>query len=359
MLNSKELSMRNLFAAVAAAVVLVAVSAPLGGQEIIEQVLVNVNGDILTKTDFEARQIGVLRQRPELANVTPESPELRKAVAEVTPDLILDAVDELLLIQRGRELGLTLGDDQFKQIIENIKKSNNLEDDAQFQAALKQEGMTMADLRRSLERQMLVSEVQNREVMGKIAVTEEESRTYYDANTQQFTTPAEITLREILIEVPADARGINVAQDDAAKAEAEAIRTRLLGGEPFARLAAEVSDAPSKANGGLIGPINVNELADSLQTMINGMKVGDLTAVMRTQRGYQILKLESRTETKIRSFDDARSDISNRVGEQKLRGERLKYLERLRTQATITWRNDELKKAYEQALAVRQKALAG
>ena len=80
---------------------------------------------------------------------------------------------------------------------------------------------------------------------------------------------------------------------------------------------------------------------------------------MRVQRGYQILKLESRTETKIRTFDDARSDISNRVGEQKLRGERLKYLERLRTQATITWRNDELKKAYEQALAVRQKALAG
>jgi peptidyl-prolyl cis-trans isomerase SurA len=250
MLNSKELSMRNLFAAVAAALVLAAVSVPLGGQEIIEQVLVNVNGDILTKTDFEARQIGVLRQRPELANVTPESPELRKAVAEVTPDLILDAVDELLLIQRGRELGLTLGDDQFKQIIENIKKSNNLEDDERFQAALKQEGMTMADLRRSLERQMLVSEVQNREVMGKIAVTEEESRTYYEANRQQFTTPSEITLREILIEVPADARGVNVAQDDAAKAEAEEIRKRLLGGEPFARLAAEVSDAPSKANGG-------------------------------------------------------------------------------------------------------------
>lgn len=351
--------MRNLFAAIAAAVVLVAVSAPLGGQDIIEQVLVNVNGDILTKTDFEARQIGVLRQRPELANVTPESPELRKAVAEVTPDLILDAVDELLLIQRGRELGLTLGDEQFKQIIENIKKSNNLEDDERFQAALTQEGMTMADLRRSLERQMLVSEVQNREVMGKIAVTEEESRTYYEANRQQFTTPSEITLREILIEVPADARGVNVAQDDAAKAAAEEIRTRLLGGEPFPRLAAEVSAAPSKANGGLIGPININELADSLQALINGMKVGDLTAVMRTPRGHQILKLESRTETKIRTFDDARSDISNRVGEQKLRGERLKYLERLRTQATITWRNDELKKAYEQALAVRQKALAG
>jgi peptidyl-prolyl cis-trans isomerase SurA len=168
-----------------------------------------------------------------------------------------------------------------------------------------------------------------------------------------------VTLREILIEVPATDRGINVAQDDEAKAEAEAVRRRLLAGEPFPRLAGEVSDAPSKANGGLIGPITVTELADALQAQLGAMKVGDLTEVLRTQRGYQILKLESRTETRVRSFEDARGDISNRVGEQKLRGERLKYLERLRTQATITWRNDELKKAYEQALESRQKALAG
>jgi parvulin-like peptidyl-prolyl isomerase len=359
MLNSKELSMRNLFAAAASVLLLAGAPAALIGQEIIEQVLVNVNGDILTKSDFEARQIAVLRQRPELSNVTPESPELRQAVADVTPNLILDAVDELLLIQRGRELGLALGDEQFKQIVENIKKTNQLEDDERFQAALKQEGMTMADLRRSLERQMLVSEVQNREVMAKIAVTEDEAKTFYEANREQFTTPSEITLREILIEVPADARGVNVAQDDEAQAEAQAIRKRLVGGEPFPRLAGEVSDAPSRANGGLIGPINVNELAEPLQKLLNGMKVGELTDIMRTPRGYQILKLESRTETKIRAFDDARSDISNRVGEQKLRGERLKYLERLRTQATITWRNDELKKAYDQALAVRQKAMAG
>ena len=150
-----------------------------------------------------------------------------------------------------------------------------------------------------------------------------------------------------------------MAEDDAARAEAEAIRKRLLADEPFPRLAAEVSDAPSKANGGLIGPINREELAAALQTMLDRMKVGELTEVMRTPRGYQILKLESRTETKIRTFDEARSDISNKVGESKMTGERLKYLERLRAQATITWRNDELKKAYEQALAVRQKALAG
>src|ERR671918_2849489 len=144
--------------------------------DIVEQVLVKVNGDIVTKTEFEQRQIAALRQRQDLAAASPDSPELKKAVAEITPELILSAVDELLLVQRGRELGYALGDEQFNNILENIKKENKLETDEQFQNALKQEGLTLADLRRSLERQMLISRVQQAEVMGKIAVTEDESK---------------------------------------------------------------------------------------------------------------------------------------------------------------------------------------
>jgi parvulin-like peptidyl-prolyl isomerase len=351
--------MMNRRLALAVPLLAVLVAPTMSAQLIIEQVLVNVNGDILTKTEFEQRQIAVLRTRPELGNVTPESLELKKAISEVTPQLILDAVDELLLIQRGRELGLTLGDEQFASILENIKKSNNLEDSAQFEAALKQEGLTMADLRRSLERQMLASEAQRRDVVEKISVTEAEAHAYYEANKKTFTTPSEVTLREIFIEVPVSEKGVNVAEDDAARAKAEDVRKRLLAGEPFPRLAAEVSDAPSKANGGLIGPISRDELATALQTQLDSMKIGDVTSVIRTTRGYQLLRLESRSETKIRTFDEARSDISNKVGESKMTGERLKYLERLRGLATITWRNDELKKAYEQALAARQRALAG
>ena len=86
------------------------------------------------------------------------------------------------------------------------------------------------------------------------------------------------------------------------------------------------------------------------------MAVGDVTEPIRTTRGYQLLKLEARTESRVRSFADARADIGERVGERKRRGELLKYLDRLRTQATITWRNDELKRAYEQALAKRHES---
>jgi parvulin-like peptidyl-prolyl isomerase len=344
---------------VAALVGVLLAAVPLGAQVIIEQVLVRVNGDIVTKTDFEARQIAVLRQRPELANVTPDSPDLRRAVAEVTPQAILDAVDELLLTQRGRELGLTLGDAQFQSIVESIKKSNGLDDDIKFQEALKQEGMTMPDLRRSLERQMLVSEVTRREVLDKISVTEDEARAFYEANRQSFTSPSQITLREILITAPAPGQGLTAAQDDGARVRAEEIRARLVAGEPFPRLAAELSDAPSKANGGLIGPISQAELADALQKQLASMQVGDLTPVSRTARGYQILKLESRSNTTIQPFEEARDQITNTIGQRKLDTERMRYIERLRTQASIVWRNADLEKAYQQALEQRQKVIAG
>jgi peptidyl-prolyl cis-trans isomerase SurA len=330
--------------------------------EIIEQILVKVNGEIFTKSDLEQRQVAALRQKGQQFDLksNPSNEQLRQALDEITPQIMVEAVDEMVVVQRGKELGYKLSEEQFKQVVDNIRKENKIDNDEQFLAALKSENMTMADLRRNLERSMIFQRVQQNEVLGKIGVTDDEAKKYYQTHMNEFTTAPSVTLREIQVAVPGDGRGINVAADEAAQARIEELRVRVTtGGEAFDKLAAEVSDSPSKANGGLIGPIKRDELAEPLQKMLDAMKVGDLTDVLRTQRGYQILKLDSRTETKIRTFDEARSDISNRVGETKMTGERMKYLERLRAQATITWRNDELKKAYEIALAARQKALAG
>jgi peptidyl-prolyl cis-trans isomerase SurA len=314
--------------------------------EILEQILVKVNGDIITKTELEQRQIAALRQRD--PNFRPASDaELQKALVEVTPDVIVNAIDEMLLVQRGRELGYTLTNERFRTIVENIRKENKIDTDEQFEAALKQEGITLEDLRRQIERQMLVSQVQQVEVAGKIAVSEEEIKKYYEEHRDSFTTQPQITLREILVAVNATDKGVNVAEDDAAKAKAEEIRKRVEAGEPFAQLASDVSDSGSKANGGLIGPIARTDLSPELQKQIDPLKVGQVTGVLRTQRGYQIIKLESRTETKTRTLDEARQEIADRVAGEKQRGHMLNYLRQLREQAIIDWKNDEIRKAYE------------
>src|SRR5215471_1139006 len=75
--------------------------------DIIEQILVKVNGDIFTKTDLEARQVAALRQRGQPIDLKSEQgdAQLRKALDEITPQIIVDVVDEMLIVQRGHELG--------------------------------------------------------------------------------------------------------------------------------------------------------------------------------------------------------------------------------------------------------------
>jgi hypothetical protein len=132
-------------------VLALALSIPLRAQ-IIERVLVKVNGDIFTQTELEDRQTAAIRARmgvdykPEMVN---NNEEVKKAVDEVTPQLLVDAIDELLLLQMGKEKGYHLSDEQFKGWLDNLRKEQNLGDDQKFKAALAQEGMSIDDLRRT------------------------------------------------------------------------------------------------------------------------------------------------------------------------------------------------------------------
>jgi peptidyl-prolyl cis-trans isomerase SurA len=343
--------------ALAAALIVAASAVPRG--EIIEQILVKVNGDIFTKTDLEQRQIAALRQKGQAIDLKsdPNNVQLRKALDEVTPQIMVEAIDEMVIVQRGKELGYTLSDAQFKSVVDNIRKENKIETDEQFQAALKSENMTMADLRRNLERQMIYQRVQQNEVLAKIGVTDEEARKYYEGHMKDFTTPPTVTLREILVTVAGDPKVMNVAADETAKARAEQIRTRVTtGGESFEKLASEVSDSPSKANGGLIGPLSVSDLSPELRRLVESMKAGDVSEPVRTPRGYQLLRLEAVTPTQTLTLEQAREQISEHVFTDKRKAEFQKYLQKLRSQAIIEWKNEDVKRAFEEGMKLQTAA---
>ena len=325
--------------------------------EILEQILVKVNGEILTKTDLEKLQIAAIRER---ANINPSSDaELARALAEVTPDVVVNAVDEMLLLQRAKTLGYTVTDEAFNNVLESIKKDNKIESEQAFQAALKQEGMTLPQLRRMLERRMLIGRVQQTEVSPHLEVTEAEEKAYYDAHKSDFATQPSVMLREIMITVPAgDPRGVNAGAIDEAQKKAEAARARVAVGEAFDKVASEISDAPSKSKGGLIGPIAKAELADELAKMLAAMKPGDITPVVRVAGGFEILKLESSTESTTLPFEDAKSQIVDKLSQERQGAAMQKYLKKLRDEALIEWKNDEIKKAYEAGLAQQEKQLA-
>jgi peptidyl-prolyl cis-trans isomerase SurA len=331
-----------------------------GTGTIIQKIIVKVNGEIFTQADLEMRQIQALRdQNRQVRNPQDLTGDaaLRSALADVTPTILSDAVDELLLVQHGREMGARFTDESFNQALDNIKKDNKL-DDAALAAALKQEGLTLADLRQNFERAYMVQYVQ-REIMGNMTLTEEESRQYYRTHQSAFMKPPTVTVREILVSVPVDTVGgqavVNVAADEAAKVKIEAARARALKGEDFAKIAADVSDSTTKANGGLIGPVAVDDLSSALKDMLATMKPGDVSEPLRTQRGYQMFQLESRTDAEVESFENVRDQVSQRIYNERLGGETKKFLEKMRAQALIEWKDDSYKRIYEQALEKRSK----
>jgi parvulin-like peptidyl-prolyl isomerase len=124
------------------------------------------------------------------------------------------------------------------------------------------------------------------------------------------------------------------------------------------KLAEENSEAPSKANAGLIGPLNLGDLSPDLRKVIEASKPGDVTMPIRTTRGYQFFKIETLTTAETLLFEAAREQINDKVFAGKRKEEFDKYLAKLRTQAIIDWKNADVKKAYEEGLATPAKAAA-
>lgn len=322
--------------------------------EILEQVLVKVNGEIVTQTEFHRIQLAAVRELSQQSDPSRLSDtELAKVLAQVTPQAIVTLVDEMLLMQRAKELGIAVSDAQFAQVLDSIKKDNKIESDAAFEAALKTEGLTLAQLRTMLSKRILIGQVQQREIGGRVSVTEAEEREYYDSHLSEFGTTPSVTLREILINAEVDpvkkAPSVGALED--ARTRAEGLRTRIVKGEAFEKVAAEMSDAPSKANGGLIGPISRDEMNETLLKMISAMKVGDVTPVINTPTGAQFFKLESSIESTTLPFEAARERIADRLSSERINTEFRKYMQRLRAQAIIEWKNDDLRKAWEIGVA--------
>src|SRR5688500_10236059 len=107
------------------------------GAELLERVIVRVNGDIITLSEFEARQIAAVQA----ARVGPDGVE--KYLRENNARILQDAVDDVLLVQRAEEVGLRLRPEYINEVIEGIKKENNIKDDGELQAQLRREGMSI------------------------------------------------------------------------------------------------------------------------------------------------------------------------------------------------------------------------
>src|SRR5437762_9521545 len=148
--------------------------------EIIERVIVKVNGDVVTQSEFEARQIAAVQQ----ARVTPD--QVEKYLRENNARILQDAIDDLLVVQRAADLGIKLRPEYVQEVIEGIKKENNIGDEAELRAQLRKEGMSLDDLKRNIERSVMRRQVLSRELEPKTQVTDAEARAAYEKSKAEY-----------------------------------------------------------------------------------------------------------------------------------------------------------------------------
>lgn len=300
---------------------------PGASAEILERVIVKVNGAIVTQSEFENRQVAAIQA----ARVGPERVEafLRDSNARI----LQEAIDELILVQRADEIGVKARREYTDDVIGQIRTENNIPDEEALRAQLRREGMTLSDLRRNIERSLLRQEVLRREVQPKVALTEADVRAEYERRKDEFTKPAQVHLLEIL--VPAD------AEDPAGAAAGLLARARA--GEDFSALARAHSRAPSSATGGDLGRLDVKALAPAIRQAADGLRPGEMSAPIAGSDGSQrILKLVERSEEGVRSFDDVKADLRKQIADTRFSTVYEEYMKDLRQKAIVDVRVREV-----------------
>jgi peptidyl-prolyl cis-trans isomerase SurA len=265
-----------------------------GRAEIMERVVVKVNGDIITLSDFESRQIMAIQA----AGIGAD--KFEAYLREHNAKILQDAVDDLLIVQRADELEIKLPPEAVNGVIENIKKENHLATDDELREQLRREGMTFDDLKRNI-------------------------RVYYEAHKDEYTLPATVHLQEIHIK--ADIPG--------ARAKAVEVVTRARAGEDFAELASSFSAPTAGGGNGDLGVVSLKELSPTIQKAAAPLQVGEVSDPVSSADGFRVFKLLARTDASVTPLDQVRNRIRNQLMDAKGNEAYDKYVEELRKNAII------------------------
>jgi peptidyl-prolyl cis-trans isomerase SurA len=313
-----------------AALLLVALVAAVTADTVVEEIIARINNEIITKSDF---QEGKQQLLAELKQQNPQ--EAERLFAEREKDTLRDLVDQQLLIQRGRDLGITADTEVIKRLDE-IRKSMNLESMEDLEKAAEQQGVSYEDFKQTVREGIITQIVIGREVGSRLAITPEEVRGFYEENKQKLSQPERVRLAEILVDpVKVAPEAPEAEQLVAAETRARELLAQIKAGAKFDEVAQKSSHGPTASRGGDLGPFKRGDLAESLEQTVFAMKAGDVSDVIRTKQGYIILKVEEHHAEGVPPVQQVEGRIREALYYQKLAPALRQYLTKLREDAYI------------------------
>jgi peptidyl-prolyl cis-trans isomerase SurA len=305
-------------------------AAPAHHGVIAEEIVARVNNDIISLTDY-AKAEEALRHdvREECQACAPERVEAM--YKDKQKDLLRDLIDQQLLIQRGKDEGISVEAEVIKQLDE-VRKQNNLASLDDLEKAVESEGLSWEDYKSQFRNRLLTQEVIHREMGNRIVIGHDEVKQYYDAHQKDFVKPEQVELAEIFL----DTKDKTPQEIETIEQKANDYRNRVIKGEEFSEIAKRYSEGSTKDKGGVLGTFEGGQLSKQLEDVVFKMDKGQITEVIQTKTGFEILKVIDHFQAGLQPVDKVETEIMNRIYMQKMQPQMREYLARLREESYVT-----------------------
>lgn len=257
-------------------------AAPRGG----DYILAVVNQELVTAREVEQR-LARVKDNAQRANAQlPSDTELRRQVLE-------SLIDERVILTNAREAGVRIDDSELERAVQAVAAQNQMTL-PQLQQRLRQEGIDFARFRNNLRDQLMVERMRDREVQGRIRITDQEVDEFIAAQTPSGAS-ADYNIAQILVTVPEGASPQVVAEREA---RARSALQRVRSGEDFAAVARQVSEDGNRDKGGEIGLRPASRLPDLFVARVKGLNPGQVAPeLVRSGAGFHVLKLVDRKDS--------------------------------------------------------------
>jgi peptidyl-prolyl cis-trans isomerase SurA len=302
----------------------------LPADTVVEEIIARVNNQIITRAEYlrSKDQLKQEAQQQDPANAD-------KIVAEKDKDVLRDLIDQQLLLEKGKDLGITADTEVIKRLDE-MRKEMKLESMEDLEKAAQAQGIGFEDFKQNLKNQIITQQVISKEVGSRMSIGKEELQEFYDAHKSQMEQPEQVRLSELLISTekkdPATAEAQQVA---AAQAKADELLAQIRKGAAFDEAAKKNSDGPTAAQGGDLGYFKRGTLAKELEDKTFAMKPGEVSDVIRTKQGFVILKVTEHQQAGVPPLSQIEGRVQDAIYMQKLQPALRAYLQKLREEAYI------------------------
>ena len=322
---------RSLVAAMAAAALFIpCASRAQTKATVVEEIIARVNNDVITMSDYQKAD---QQLREEVAHDCQGCPpdKVQQEYKDQQKDLLRGLVDQSLLVQRAKDMGISVETDLIKRLDE-VRKQNNLNSLEELEKAVEGSGIAWEDYKTQIRNGLLTQEVMRKEVGSRINIGNDEVKKYYDEHPQEFTRPEQVELAEIFLST----EGKSPEEIAAVQKKAEDLRNRVVKGDEFSEIAKRYSEgSTAKDQSGDLGTYQRGQLSPQLEEVVFKMEKGQITDVIQTKTGFEVLKVVNHYQSGLQPLDKVENEIMNRLYMQKMQPTMRDYLAQLREESYV------------------------